>query len=153
LLVEVDAEFRELAVSRNLQLRLAATDAWVVSDARHLQRIMRSLLANALNYTERGGVLVAARAREDAVLLEVWDTGVGIAAEHMPHLFEAFYQVGNRARDRRKGLGLGLAVAKRLAGLLGHPLEVHSRPGRGTTVRIALPSAARDSSECCGPAG
>ena len=143
LLVEVDAEFRELAVSRNLQLRLAATDAWVVSDTGHLRRIMRSLLTNALNYTERGGVLVAARTRKGAVLLEVWDTGVGIAAEHLPHLFDAFYQVGNRARDRRKGLGLGLAVARRLAGLLGHPLEVHSRPGRGTVVRLTLPGATR----------
>ena len=128
---------------KDLQLRLAATDAWVVSDTGHLRRIMRSLLTNALNYTERGGVLVAARTRKGAVLLEVWDTGVGIAAEHLPHLFDAFYQVGNRARDRRKGLGLGLAVARRLAGLLGHPLEVHSRPGRGTVVRLTLPRATR----------
>ena len=114
-------------------------DAWVASDANHLLRIVRNLVANALAYTERGGVLIAARTRNGALTLEVWDTGVGIAAEHLPHLFEAFYQVGNRARDRRKGLGLGLAVAKRLAALLKHPLEVQSRPGRGTVVRLTLP--------------
>ncbi len=140
-LLKIDAEFREVAVSRNLQLRLAAMDAWVVSDAHHLLRILRNLVTNALTYTERGGVLIAARVRRDALLLEVWDTGVGIAAEHLPHLFEEFYQVGNRARDRRKGLGLGLAVAKRLAALLGHALEVQSRPGRGTVVRLTLPVA------------
>jgi len=140
-LLEIDAEFRDLAVSRNLQLRLAARDAWVVSDPQHLLRIVRNLVANALTYTERGGVLIAARVRADALLLEVWDTGVGIAAEHLPHLFEEFYQVGNRARDRRKGLGLGLAVARRLASLLGHSLEVRSRPGRGTLMRLTLPRA------------
>jgi len=143
LLIEIDDEFRDLAISRDLQLRLAATDVWVVSDIGHLRRIMHSLLTNALNYTEQGGVLVAARVRSGTLLLEVWDTGVGIAAEHMPHLFEAFYQVGNRARDRRKGLGLGLAVARRLADLLGHPLEVQSRPGRGTVARLTLPQARR----------
>ncbi len=140
-LLEIDAEFRDVAVSRNLQLRLAATDAWVVSDASHLRHIMRNLVTNALTYTERGGVLIAARLRGDALLLEVWDTGVGIAPEHLPHLFEEFYQVGNRARDRRKGLGLGLAVAKRRAALLKHPMAVRSRLGRGTVVRLTLPLA------------
>lgn len=138
-LLNIDAEFRDLAVSRKLQLRLAASDAWVMSDGHHLQRIVRNLVTNALTYTERGGVLIAARVRGDALLLEVWDTGVGIAGEHLPHLFEEFYQVGNRARDRRKGLGLGLAVAKRLAVLLKHPIEARSRPGRGTVVRLTLP--------------
>lgn len=141
LLVALDNEFRGLAADRQLQLRLTATDAWVVSDYRHLQRIMRNLLTNALNSTERGGVLVSARARNGELLLEVWDTGVGIAAEHIPHLFEPFYQVNNRARDRRKGLGLGLAVAKRLADLPGHPLAVRSRPGRGTVAKLVVPTA------------
>ena len=140
-LLQLDAEFRGIAISRGLQLRLAAVDAWVVSDASHLLRIMRNVIANALTYTERGGILLAARARRNEILLEVWDTGVGIAPEHLPHLFEAFYQVGNRARDRRKGLGLGLAVTKRIADLLGHPLEFRSRPGKGTRARLTLPRA------------
>jgi len=100
---------------------------------------MRSLVANAFSHTEHGGVLVAARRRSNSLCLEVWDTGVGIGAEHLPHLFEEFYQVGNRARDRRKGLGLGLAVTRRLAALLNHPIEVKSRVGRGTLVRLTLP--------------
>lgn len=144
LLLELDAEFRGVANSRNLQLRLAATDAWTHSDRGHLLRILRILLVNALNHTERGGVLIAARSRGESVLLEVWDTGIGIAAEHLPRLFEPFYQVGNRARDRRKGLGLGLAIARRLAALLGHPLEVHSRVGSGTVARVTLPKSTQE---------
>jgi signal transduction histidine kinase len=140
-LLDVDTEFRGIAQSRQLQLRLSATDAWVTSDAQHLLRIMRNVVTNALTHTERGGVLIAARVRGDTLLLEVWDTGVGIDAAHLPHLFDAFYQVGNRARDRRKGLGLGLAVAQRLAHLLKHSITVQSRPGRGTVVRLTLPVA------------
>ena len=139
LLLAIDDEFRDLALSRDLELRLRSVDTWVASDASHLLRIMRHLVTNALAFTERGGVLVAARVRGDTLWLEVWDTGIGIGDQHLPHLFEEFYQVGNRARDRRKGLGLGLAIVKRLAELLGHHLEVHSRPGRGTVVRLALP--------------
>jgi signal transduction histidine kinase len=138
-LIALDSEFRGIAETKTLTLRLAAGDQWVFSDSHHLLRILRNLVANALSYTERGGVLVAARRRNDSLLLEVWDTGVGIAAEHLPHLFEEFYQVSNRSRDRRKGLGLGLAVTKRLATLLNHPIEVKSRVGKGTLVRLTLP--------------
>ena len=138
-LVAIDAEFRELAERQKLQLRLVAGDEWVQSDFDCLLRIMRSLVANAFSHTQHGGVLVSARRRSNSLCLEVWDTGVGIGAEHLPHLFEEFYQVGNRARDRRKGLGLGLAVTRRLAALLNHPIEVKSRVGRGTLVRLTLP--------------
>ncbi|TAG04729.1 MAG: sensor histidine kinase [Betaproteobacteria bacterium] len=141
LLLHIDHEFRDIAQSRQLQLRLSATDAWVASDPQHLLRMVRNVVTNALTYTEQGGVLIAARVRGDTLLLEVWDTGVGIDAAHLPHLFDAFYQVGNRARDRRKGLGLGLAVAQRLARLLNHSITVQSRPGRGTVVRLTLPVA------------
>lgn len=144
LLLNLDNEFRGVANSRNLQLRLAAIDVWTTSDRGHLLQIMRILLVNALNHTVRGGVLIAVRSRRGSVMLEVWDTGVGIAAEHLPRLFEPFYQVGNRARDRRKGFGLGLAIASRLANLLGHSLEVHSRPGRGTVARLILPSTTHE---------
>ena len=102
---------------------------------------MRNLLTNALNSTERA---VCWYRHERAMASCFWrcgTPGVGIAAEHIPHLFEPFYQVNNRARDRRKGLGLGLAVAKRLADLLGHPLAVRSRPGRGTVAKLVVPTA------------
>ncbi len=143
-LIAIDSEFREIASKRSLDLRLAAGAQWVLSDRHYLLRILRNLVANAFSYTDRGGVLVAARRRNDSLLLEVWDTGVGIPAEHLPHLFEEFYQVGNRARDRRKGLGLGLAITKRLAALLNHPIEVKSRVGKGTLVRVTLPLCETD---------
>lgn len=141
LMLTVDGEFRDAATAQGLELRMVANDVWVKSDATHLLRILRNLVANALAYTQQGGVLIAARARNNELLLEVWDTGMGIEARHLPQLFEEFYQVGNHARDRRKGLGLGLAIVKRLADLLGHRVEVQSRPGRGTVVRVVLPLA------------
>jgi CheY-like chemotaxis protein len=97
---------------------------------------MRNLVANALRYTERGGVVVGARRRGDRVAIEVWDSGAGIAAAEREHIFEEFYQIGNPERDRTRGLGLGLAIVRRLAGLLGHEVEVASRVGRGSVFRI-----------------
>ena len=140
-LLHIDNEFGPTARDRGLDLRLSAPDAWVTSDPVLLKRILQNLVANALAYTKRGGVLVTARVRGDALLLDVWDTGVGIDAEHLPRIFDEFYQIGNVSRDRRKGMGLGLAIVRRLVDLLGHPLEVTSRVGRGTRFRLRLPMA------------
>jgi signal transduction histidine kinase/ActR/RegA family two-component response regulator len=140
-LLHIDNEFGPTARNRGLELRLSAPDAWVKSDPALLQRILQNLVANALAYTERGGVLVTARARGDTLLLDVWDTGVGIHAAHLPRIFDEFYQIGNVSRDRRKGMGLGLAIVRRLVDLLGHPLEVTSRVGAGTRFRLRLPLA------------
>ena len=140
-LLHIDNEFGSTARDRGLDLRLSAPDAWVESDPALLKRILQNLVANALAYTERGGVLVTARVRGGALLMDVWDTGVGIDAEHLPRIFDEFYQIGNVSRDRRKGMGLGLAIVRRLVDLLGHPLEVTSRVGRGTRFRLQLPIA------------
>ena len=141
LLLQIDSEFGPMARNRGLDLRLSAPDVWVRSDPLLLKRILQNLVANALAYTERGGVLVTARVRPDVLLLDVWDTGVGIDATHLPRIFDEFYQIGNVSRDRRKGMGLGLAIVRRLVDLLGHPLEVTSRVGRGTRFRLRLPLA------------
>lgn len=140
-LLHIDNEFAQVAEARGLDLRLSAPDVWVRSDPALLKRILQNLVANALAHTERGGVLVGVRVREEAVLLEVWDTGVGIAAAHLPRIFDEFYQVGNHMRDRRKGMGLGLAIVRRLADLLNHRLEVSSQVDRGTRFRLHLPRA------------
>ena len=144
-LLHIDNEFAPIARARGVQLRLAAPDAWVASDPALLQRVVQNLVANALAYTERGGVLVTARVRAatQTLVLEVWDTGIGIDAEHLARIFDEFYQIGNRSRERRQsaGMGLGLAIVRRLVDLLGHPLEVASRPGRGTRFRVTLPLA------------
>lgn len=140
-LLHIDSEFASMAQERGLELRLAAPEVWVRSDSVLLKRILQNLVANALAYTARGGVLVGVRTRSESVLLEVWDTGTGIDATHLPRVFDEFYQIGNRSRDRHKGMGLGLAIVRRLADLLGHRLEVTSRVGRGTRFRLHLPLA------------
>jgi len=140
-LLHIDNEFAQLAEARGLDLRLSSPDVWVRTDPALLNRILQNLVANALAHTERGGVLVAVRPRGETVLVEVWDTGVGINTEHLPRIFDEFYQVDNRTRDRRKGMGLGLAIVRRLADLLSHRLEVSSQVGRGTRFRLHLARA------------
>jgi len=130
---------REAAAARRLSLRFRPTRLAVRSDPVLLEQVLRNLVSNAVRYTERGGVLVTARARgDDEVLLQVWDTGVGIAAEHQAAIFEEFVQVGGAAAGSR-GLGLGLAIVQRSLGVLGHPLSLRSRPGRGSCFGVRVP--------------
>jgi signal transduction histidine kinase len=128
-----DAEARELA------FRFRATRRVVRSDPLLLERIIANLVQNALRYTRRGGVLVAARRHAEGVALEVWDTGLGIPADKLAMIFREFYQIDNPERDRGRGLGMGLAIVQRLCHLLQHPLEVRSREGRGSVFRIVVP--------------
>ena len=100
---------------------------------------MRNLLSNAIRYTDYGGVLVACRQRGDKVWVEVCDTGIGIAPENHQDLFRKFHQLGNPERDRRKGLGLGLAIVQGLTHTLGHRIMLSSKPGRGSVFRLELP--------------
>ncbi|HEX9781721.1 MAG TPA: ATP-binding protein, partial [Opitutaceae bacterium] len=94
---------------------------------------------NAVRYTEHGAILLGCRRHGGHVRVEVWDTGVGIAPEHRDAIFQEFYQVSNPERDRAKGLGLGLAIAARLARLLGSRIEMRSHPGQGSAFAIELP--------------
>lgn len=127
------------AAEKGLRLRLRPTDLWVMSDATLIYRVLLNLVGNALRYTERGGVLVAARRRGSGqVVLQVWDSGIGIAPEHQQAVFAEFYQVGNAARDRTKGLGLGLNIVQRTVNLLSHSLTLASQPGRGTRFTLCL---------------
>jgi len=122
-----------------LALRFAAGGRSVSSDPPLLERIVGNLVQNAIRYTSSGGVAVLARRTRTHVNVEVWDTGSGIRADELPRIFDEFYQVGRGERDRSQGLGMGLAIVKRLAALLGHRLEVASTPGRGTMFRIGVP--------------
>jgi len=141
LLSQLETEFGPQAASSGLQLRIRACEAWVRSDPVMLARILRNLLTNAIRYTQSGGVLLGCRRRSGAVRIEVFDTGPGIPAGEIDHVFEEFYQVGNPERDREKGLGLGLAIVKRLADLLQHELTVRSRSGKGSMFAITVPAA------------
>jgi signal transduction histidine kinase len=129
--------FAGQAEEAGLQLRLRPGGKVVTSDPQLLERILGNLVQNALRYCRPGGgVLVAARDRDGGVSLEVWDSGIGISEAELPKIFAEFYQVANPERDRGKGLGMGLAIVKRLAQLLGHEISVRSAPGRGSVFRV-----------------
>ena len=132
----LDARLGEEAAARHVWLRFAATNQAVYSDPDALERMLVNLLSNAIKHTERGGVWVAMRPARGR--LEVRDSGIGIAPEDQQKIFEEFYQVGNAARDRASGLGLGLSIVKRLGDLLEHPVGLVSAPGRGSTFWISL---------------
>jgi len=103
--------------------------------------MIRNLVDNAVRYTGRGHIRLACRRVEDHLRIEVEDTGIGIPAEQLDRIFEEFHQVDNQARDQAQGLGLGLAIVRRIADLLGHRIETRSRPGEGSIFSIELPLA------------
>jgi CheY-like chemotaxis protein len=104
-----------------------------------LERILRNLLNNAVRYTEHGEVLLRARVRGPSVVCQVWDTGVGVQRQHRHRIFEDYFQAYNDARRSNEGLGLGLAVVRRLSLLGPTPVTLLSRPGRGSCFAVRLP--------------
>ncbi len=141
LMERLHAEFAPLAQAGGLRLSTVPTGIILETDGALLERVVRNLLANALRYTREGRVLFGVRRRRKALRIEVWDTGIGIAENQIDRIFQDFYQVGNAARDRREGLGMGLSIAKRLTAMLGGSLDVRSTPGKGSCFTIVLPIA------------
>lgn len=138
---DISRNFRPQAEEQGLRLVVRKTDAWIDCDYVMLSRILNNLVSNALRHTLQGGVLVGARRSGSQVRIDVWDTGVGIAPEHQDKVFEEFYQVDAASSRGSRGLGLGLATVRRLCDLLGMPLRLTSRVGRGTLVSVAAPRA------------
>ncbi len=151
LFLPLNHTFSAQAEQRQLQLRVRASGLWVRSDPQLLHRMLSNLMDNALKYTWRGGVTVIARDRGEVVWIEVRDTGIGIAPEQSGRIFEEFYQVDNPGRDRSHGLGIGLSIVQRLSRLLGHPVQMHSRLGRGTHFRLVVQAANAQASALAGP--
>ncbi|WP_324779577.1 ATP-binding response regulator [Thiobacillus sedimenti] len=139
MLDELAKQFGALAAEKQLRLRFRPCDATLYSDPLLIERILANLIANAIRYTDDGGVLVACRRRGRAVRISVIDTGRGIPADQQESVFQEFVQLHNPARDRSKGLGLGLAIVSRLGRLLGHRIDLRSRPGHGSTFSIDVP--------------
>lgn len=142
LLATLSAEFAPVAEAKGLRFRTLCGHALVRTDPVLLERILRNLIENAINHTRRGGVVVGCRRRGKVLRVQVVDTGIGIPAESHDEIFEEFLQLHNPERDRSKGLGLGLAIVRRLAAMLGHPVTVRSRPGRGSVFSVDLPLVA-----------
>ena len=138
LVLPLAAEFRVLAAEKALPLDTVACDVWVRTDPQLLRRVLQNFLGNAVRYTARGRILIGCRRRGECIAIEVWDTGPGIAEADQTVIFEEF-----RRLDRGgQGLGLGLAIADRIARLLDLPLKLRSWPGRGTVFSIEVPRAA-----------
>ncbi|HET9024063.1 MAG TPA: hybrid sensor histidine kinase/response regulator, partial [Burkholderiaceae bacterium] len=131
-------EYHADAVSRDLRMRFMPTSLAVRTDPVLLERVLANLVSNALRYTHDGGVVIGARRRGLEVWIDVVDTGVGIPLEKQQQVFDEFFQIGNPGRDRRRGLGLGLAIVRRLVTLMGHKLSLQSVPGKGTRFRLVL---------------
>ena len=134
-------DYASIAQSRGLTLRTVSTSATVRSDLTLLERIVGNFLTNAIRYSQKGRVLLGCRLTRTAVRIEVWDTGIGIEEGNIPLIFQEFHQVENAARNRREGLGLGLAIVDRLATLLEHPVTVRSKPGKGSVFAVTVPLA------------
>ncbi|WP_193452538.1 PAS domain-containing hybrid sensor histidine kinase/response regulator [Pseudomonas nitroreducens] len=135
------SEFDEVARAAGLRLRSRIPVVAVRTDHRLLSRILRNLLSNACRYTERGSVMLAARRRGDNLRLEVWDTGRGIPAGQLQAIFLEFNQLDAGRAANRRGVGLGLAIVDRIAGILGCRVQVRSVPGRGSVFAIEVPLA------------
>jgi len=136
---QLNSEMSVVAQEKALLFTVRETDLVVASDPSLALIILRNLTVNAIRYTTNGGVLVGVRRRGEHAFVEVWDSGIGIPADRHADVFEEFLQLGNPERDRKKGLGLGLAIARRVADLLGTRIELKSSPGRGSVFRFALP--------------
>ena len=147
LLHDLELQYRPLAEAKGLQLRVHGVAGTTMSDPILLQRIVGNLISNAVKYTQRGAILVASRATPSGPRIEIWDTGVGIAPAHQREIFREFYKVPNHS-GTEDGFGLGLYIVARLANILGHPLTLASRPGRGTVFRLMLqPTDPRQAAE------
>jgi two-component system, chemotaxis family, CheB/CheR fusion protein len=141
LLDRLETEFAYHVTTKQLGWRVVASSRSVRSDPRLLEQTLRNLLANAVKYTERGKVLLGCRRRGDRLRIEVWDSGIGIPADQLEAIFEEFHQLDNAARERSRGIGLGLSIVQRISDLLSHPIDVRSWPGRGSVFAIEVPLA------------
>jgi two-component system, sensor histidine kinase len=141
LLARARLEFEPQARAKGIELSVKKCSGYVRSDAALVERILRNLISNAVRYTEHGRVVVGCRPNGKTLRICVYDTGLGIEPREQSLVFEEFYQVGNRERDRSKGLGLGLAIVQRLARLLQAPVTLSSRPGKGSLFAFDLERA------------
>jgi two-component system CheB/CheR fusion protein len=141
LLDQLREEFHCHAQAQGLVLRVVPCSLSIHSDRRLLEQMLRNLLSNALKYTESGKLLLGCRRHGDMLSIETGDTGVGIPEAEYGAIFEEYHQLDNAARERSRGLGLGLSIVQRLGVLLGHRVRVSSRPGKGSLFSVEVARA------------
>jgi len=147
LIRDVVASVEPLGTAKGLAIHVDLPDHEipVVTDPDKLQRILRNILSNAIKFTEEGEVRVRVRQRDGFVAIDIEDTGIGISSEDLEHIFEPFWQAEAPTTRRKGGTGLGLAVASRLAHLLGGQIFARSEPGKGSVFTVEIPVSASDS--------
>jgi two-component system, chemotaxis family, CheB/CheR fusion protein len=139
------AEVQPLAEAQSLKLRVMPSTAVLLTDPRLLEVMLRNLLANAVKYTAPGGrIALGCRLHGEQLRIEVWDTGIGIAADQLHPIFDEFHQVDNPAHERERGFGLGLTIVRELGQLLGLDVEVHSHLGKGSMFAVVVPRGLPD---------
>jgi two-component system, chemotaxis family, CheB/CheR fusion protein len=138
LLDQMKDEFNDRALPSDLTFRVVPCSLSIRSDPHLLMQVIRNLLSNAFKYTKRGRVLLGCRRRADRLRIEIWDTGIGIPTDELKAIFDEYHQLDNAARERSRGLGLGLSIANRLADLLGDRITVRSTPGKGSVFSIEV---------------
>jgi signal transduction histidine kinase len=141
LLETVMVDMAPIAREKGLSLTVRAQSAAVSSDPLMLRRMLQNLLANAVQYTDRGRVLLASRKRGSSLRLDVWDTGPGIAPAEQKRIFEEFHRGAAAQRSNAGGFGIGLTIIARMGEALGHRIELCSQPGRGTRFSVFVPLA------------
>lgn len=140
LLHDLELQYQPLAEAKGLDFRVRRLPGKVNSDPVRLRRMIGNLVANAIKYTEWGGVLLAARNTHRGIEIQVWDTGIGIAREHRRDVFQEFYKVTDQG-GTSDGFGLGLAIVARLSQALGHRVSMRSVKGRGSVFKVLLKDA------------
>lgn len=138
---KLESELAPTADEKGLLFRTRESIAAGHSDPFIVELILRNLIANAIRYTDQGGLLVACRKRGKHLSIEVWDTGIGIQKAQYNEIFKAFNQLSNPERDSRKGFGLGLAIAQGLAQTIGTEVHLNSKLGQGSVFHFNIPIA------------
>jgi len=139
LMDDLRAELSPLAERKGLRIKFMPCSAMISSDKTLLRSIIQNLIANAIRYTSSGRVLVGCHPMGESLQIRVYDTGTGISEENIPFIFNEFHRIQNPADNEKQGLGLGLAITKRLAEMLEHPLRVASQLNRGSLFSVTVP--------------
>ncbi|MEH6826110.1 MAG: NahK/ErcS family hybrid sensor histidine kinase/response regulator [Motiliproteus sp.] len=140
-------EFQTLAAQSQLDFHWVPCRAVIATDSQLLARILRNFLSNALRYTRKGRIVLGCRRNADGVSIQVWDTGIGIAADKQREIFQEFNRVQHDNSAHDKGLGLGLAIVDKMSGILGHRVSVQSTPGSGSCFSVQVPYGELDQSQ------
>ncbi|MFI4889335.1 MAG: ATP-binding protein [Steroidobacterales bacterium] len=136
---ELQREFEPSATAKNLVLSIEPTAVRLMTDRTMFVQLLQNLIGNALKYTDHGAVRITHSVDPDGLMLNIEDTGIGIPEDKLSRIFDEYYQVDTRAGTKRLGVGLGLAIVREVARILGFTVAVGSRLGEGTQVRVRIP--------------